>query len=79
MDLQKILFNATERELDIGGELNLTDLEKIILMYDLEHCLGITIEERENGHGLSSDEVESWSTFEDVLKSVTRFIVDLEV
>lgn len=79
MDITELLFNATEREFDFGDALNLTDVEKIILMGDIEHCLGITMEERENGHGLISDEVESWRTFEDVIKSVTRFVVDLEI
>ena len=78
MNLHEILFNATEREFDFGEALNLTDVEKVILMGDMEHCLGIMIEDRENGYGLISDEVESWRTFDDVLKSVTRFIVDLE-
>ena len=79
MNLQQILFDITGTEYNSGGILNLSDVDKIILMGDLEHHLGVSMDDKESGYGIRSDEVESWNTFDDVVVTVSRFYVDIDI
>lgn len=79
MNLQQILFNITGKEYNPGDSLGLSDEEKIILMGDLEHHIGVSIDDRESGYGIRSDEVEGWNTFDDVEATISRYFVDVEI
>lgn len=79
MNLQQILFEITGIEFNPGDGLGLSDEEKIILMGDLEHHIGVSIDDRESGYGIRSDEVEGWNTFDDVGATISRYFVDVEV
>ena len=79
MDLQQILFNITGKEYNPGDSLGLSDEEKIILMGDLEHHIGVSMDDKESGYGIRSDEVEGWNTFDDVEATISRYFVDVEI
>lgn len=79
MNLQQILFDIAGVEYTPGDILNLSDVDKIILMGDLEHQLGVSMDDKESGYGIRSDEVESWNTFDDVVVTVSRFHVDIDI
>lgn len=79
MDLQQILFNITGKEYNPGDSLGLSDVDKIILMGDLEHHIGVSMDDKESGYGIRSDEVEGWNTFDDVEATISRYFVDVEI
>lgn len=79
MNLQQILFDITGVEYGPGDILNLSDVDKILLMGDLEHQIGVSMDDKESGYGIRSDEVESWNTFDDVVVTVSRFYVDIVI
>lgn len=79
MNLQQILFNITGKEYNPGDSLGLSDVDKIILMGDLEHHIGVSMDDKESGYGIRSDEVEGWNTFDDVIATISRFYVDFDI
>ena len=79
MDLQQILFDVTGNEYNPGDILGLSDVDKIILMGDLEHHIGVSMDDKEFGYGIRSDEVEGWNTFDDVEATISRYFVDVEI